>query len=1102
MKMKFAFTKSRFIASLVLSIIFVTVVGLIFTYHLVEMITGDVQSDVNDANTIISLNLTNELKRIENAAVAIAGSPLTLPLFEANTAENIGKANNILDRYHKSLDAAACYLIAENGLTLTSSNRNAADSFVGQNYTFRPYFQQAIKGGTGRYFALGTVSGKRGFFASASVKNKEGRVVGVVAIKKELDEIETNLKQYIWFLTDQNGIIFLSSQPEARLKSLWPLDKKLEEQIVASKQYGPGPFKSILQKKITPGEEVTFREEQFLASLKTTALEGISVVLFWPTGQISMYRTFGIVLTLLINLLILSFLTTIYIFKQSNLKTRKLLAESQSQALALAESEKQLRSRKDELEQSREILTQTEERSRLILTSVSEGIWGLDKDGKTTFVNRAAVRMLGYTEEELISQPMHTLVHYAYPDGSAYPREKCPMYRTFLDGRTFNVSDDVLWRKDGSSFPVEYSTTPIYKNDELIGTVVTFHDITERKKTDALKVEKEVAEEAAARAEKAKQEAIQAQEELKSKMLEIERFNRLSQGREKRIIELKKQVNDLAVKAGGNNFYQEQEITKEADEGLLRTESEEGDSAQSDFSSQVIAEMLGVDKFQRLLEDFCDSVGIASAIIDLNGKVLAAARWQRACTDFHRANEKTCARCIESDTELALKLNEGKSFSVYRCKNGLTDAASPIIVNGKHIANTFVGQFFTAPPDMDFFRRQADDCGLDKEGYLEAISRVPIVMENKLESILGFLVGVSQTVATMSMERELARKAQISIARRIEESRQERLAAMSLAEDANNAHAELEQYKDSLELLVKERTEKLLTSEERSRLILTSVQEGIWGLDKDGKTTFVNRAVIEMLGYEEKELIGSNMHALVHYARPDGSKYPQEDCPMYKTSLDGKPCTVSDEVLWRKNGSSFSVEYSTTPIYKDTELIGSVVTFRDITKRKAMEEAVRKAQERLQNIMDSSPIAVAVSAGGAFRFANPTFLKMFGIRLGDSAVKIYQNPEDRLPILERLQKEGVVSNHEIKMRGAEGRIIDIMVTFLPTTYEGEPGVLGWLVDLTERKKAEEELRARMEELERFTKLTIDREERMIELKKEINALMIQSGKEEKYKIVD
>ncbi|MCX5813801.1 MAG: PAS domain S-box protein [Proteobacteria bacterium] len=1089
------FTKKWFAITALCAIFIVTAAGWIFTGHLVEIATRTVTHDVEDANLIISLNLTNELKRIESAAVAVAGSPLTLPVLQANTPANIEKINNILDRYHKSLDAAACYLINHDGLTLASSNRNAKDSFVGQNYTFRPYFQQAIKGGVGRHFAVGTVTGIRGFFASASVKDKEGQIVGVVVIKKELEDIEIKLKQYVWFLVDQNGIIFISSQPEARLKTLWPLDNEQKQKIILSKQYGPGPFEPVFQKQLKAEAEVTFKGGQYLSAQAATLYEGISVVLLWPTGQISMYRSFGIILTLLTILLSLSFIAVIYVFTQSNFSMKSLLEESQYQAVALADSESQLRARTDELEGQKELLAQAEERSRLILSSVSEGIFGMDTNGLVTFANPAVSAILGYTEEEMLGELLHERVHYAHPDGSEFPWLQCSTCLTSQDGKVRTVDNEVFWRKDGTPVPVEYSTTPVLKDGRVIAAVVSFHDITERKRAEGLKVEKEVAEEAAARAE-------QAQEELKAKVLEIERFNRLSLGREERIIEIKEQVNALAVKAGEKAFYQEHELMGGLDEELAKAESTVMEPEQPEIAPNTLAEILSVDQFKRLLVDFCESVGIASAIIDLKGEVLAAARWQRACTDFHRVNEKTCARCIESDTGLALNLNEGKPFSVYPCKNGLTDAASPIIIDGKHIANAFVGQFFTGLPDMEFFRRQAEECGLDIEPYLEAIKEVPIVSEDKLEAILGFLVEMAQIVAAMAVERNQARQAEISIAKRVEESKRERAVAMSLAEDANTARAEIERYKDRLELLVQERTDELHTSEERGRLILSSVSEGIFGLDAGGRVTFVNPAVSSILGYTEEELLGKLMHAEVHYAYPNGSAFPRLQCPMYLSSQDGKTRTVDNEVLWRKGGTAVPVEYSTTPVWKDGQVVGTVISFRDITERKAMEDAIHKERERLQGMMDSSPICVGISTSGFLKFANPQFLSTLNIKIGDPITKIYLNPDDRVPIIEALQRDGIVSNYEIRMNGADGSPVDIMLTFLPTTYEDQPSILGWLVDITSLKQAEKELKERMEDLERFSRLTINREEKMIQLKAEINTILEQTGKEKKYKIVE
>ena len=167
-----------------------------------------------------------------------------------------------------------------------------------------------------------------------------------------------------------------------------------------------------------------------------------------------------------------------------NVATRDLLIETQAQAQALAASELQLIARRDQLESVQAYLSQSEERTRLILGSVNEGIWGLDGQGLTTFVNPAAAAMLGYSEAELIGTPMHTLVHYARPDGSAYPVEQCHMYLSAQDGLVRKVADEVLWRKDGTSFPVEYDTTPIFKDGALVGTVIVFRDITERKQAE------------------------------------------------------------------------------------------------------------------------------------------------------------------------------------------------------------------------------------------------------------------------------------------------------------------------------------------------------------------------------------------------------------------------------------------------------------------------------------------------------------------------------------------------------------------------------------------------------------------------------------------
>ncbi|MFT4578688.1 MAG: PAS domain S-box-containing protein [Nitrospinales bacterium] len=264
----------------------------------------------------------------------------------------------------------------------------------------------------------------------------------------------------------------------------------------------------------------------------------------------------------------------------------------------------------------------TQNLNKLILESVGDGIYGLDTEGRTTFVNKAAERMTGFTAEEMIGKPQHKLVHHSKPDGKDYPREQCPIYSAFTDGKVHRISNEVFWRKDGTPFPVEYVSTPIREHGKLVGAVVVFKDITERKQT-----------------------------------------------------------------------------------------------------------------------------------------------------------------------EHALYLN---------------------------------------------------------------------------------------------------------------------------------------------------------------KLVLDSAGEGVLGLCLKGTTTFVNHAAEKMTGYSAQEIIGKPQHKLLHHTKPDGSDYPREECPIYAAFNDGKVHKVSNEVFWKKDGTSFPVEYTSTPIRENLKLLGAVVVFRDITERIQAEEEIQDLRNQLE----------------------------------------------------------------------------------------------------------------------------------------------------------
>ncbi|MFZ5995872.1 MAG: diguanylate cyclase [Nitrospirota bacterium] len=274
-----------------------------------------------------------------------------------------------------------------------------------------------------------------------------------------------------------------------------------------------------------------------------------------------------------------------------------------------------------------EELARISRRYELILEYAGEGIYGLDSNGNHTIVNRAAVHMLGYPVEEIVGRKSHPIWHHTRADGTPYPEEECKIYKTIRDGVARHVDDEVFWKKDGTSFPVEYTVTPIYRNDTIDGVVVVFRDVTERRR---------------------------AEEQIK----------------------------------------------------------------------------------------------------------------------------------------------------------------------------------------------------------------------------------------------RLTRKYE---------------------------------------------------------MILNSAGEGIYGVALNDAVVFVNTAAASMLGYSVEEVIGKRSHSTWHHTRLDGSTYPEEECAIYKTFREGTVNRISNEVFWRKDGTSFPVEYTTTPVFEDSRIVGAVITFRDITERKHAEEAAHEAARNLSN---------------------------------------------------------------------------------------------------------------------------------------------------------
>ncbi len=131
-------------------------------------------------------------------------------------------------------------------------------------------------------------------------------------------------------------------------------------------------------------------------------------------------------------------------------------------------------------------------------------------------------------------------------------------------------------------------------------------------------------------------------------------------------------------------------------------------------------------------------------------------------------------------------------------------------------------------------------------------------------------------------------------------------------------------------------------------MLLESAGEGIYGIDLRGRCIFINGAGAELLGYTPDEVLGRNMHYLIHHSHADAGLMPVHDCRIFKAFKEGRGCRVEDEVLWRRDGSAFAAEYASYPIRDGGVVVGAVVTFSDISERKRTEAALQQAHAGLE----------------------------------------------------------------------------------------------------------------------------------------------------------
>lgn len=262
----------------------------------------------------------------------------------------------------------------------------------------------------------------------------------------------------------------------------------------------------------------------------------------------------------------------------------------------------------------------------------------------------------------------------------------------------------------------------------------------------------------------------------------------------------------------------------------------------------------------------------------------------------------------------------------------------------------------------------------------------------------------------------------------------------------------------------------LRAHQEHIQTLLDSMAEGMFGVDMRGHCTFVNQACLKLLGYERPEdLLGRHLHEMIHHAHADGIPYPAESCRICSAHRENRDCHATDEVFWRSDGSTIPVEYYSYPVRQDGRIVGSVVTFQDISERHRAAERLQSAHQLLENVINTVPHYVFwKDRQSRYLGCNLVFARSAGLESPDDIIgkddhalawrafaDLYRR-DDQEVMTSKTPKLHIIE--PINMAEGEHRWLDTSKVPLRDSQGKVIGVLGVFQDITERLQAEEKLR--------------------------------------------
>lgn len=417
----------------------------------------------NESRAVEILSSLPVLKNKNMDAAAVAAQEY----FEYLKKEHV-KSINIYDEkgtiiYSTLKDTVSVKQNENNFFNWAIQRENKGKQFIVSEVPFT--FPKSSKNSTFQVMIVAPIYKESGtetsIYKNLLYKDSSDKFIGIVSVIVNLDEILTsffhsdsshNSKENAWLLDKDGTVLYQAEHPEMIMFNVHQQDKSCLGCHDSFKY-----VETILAKSTGSTEYQLKGNRQKLSSFVTLNFNNISwkIVVNSPLDEVSGFIDYDLIQTLaIVVVIILTFVSfTFYLSRSNRLKVK-----------AEAEVEK----------------LRGQQAFNLILESAGEGIFGLDLNGNHTFVNPMAAKLLGYKIEELIGKHSHTLWHHSRPNGEPYSGKDCYIYATLKEGTTHS-GEEYFWRKDGSGFPVDFSTTPILEAGKVIGAVVTFREITERK---------------------------------------------------------------------------------------------------------------------------------------------------------------------------------------------------------------------------------------------------------------------------------------------------------------------------------------------------------------------------------------------------------------------------------------------------------------------------------------------------------------------------------------------------------------------------------------------------------------------------------------------